>query len=92
MQVVGQGVLEKFKQEHTDAKQQADAWYQEAMNAKWASPADIKARYGSASILAGNQVVFNIKGNKYRILVMVDYRNQIVRIKEADTHQKYMRW
>lgn len=65
------------------------AWYEEATNAAWAQPADIKARYRSASVLKNRRVVFNIKGNDYRLIVAIAYRLQVVYIKFVGTHKAY---
>ncbi|HKJ31340.1 MAG TPA: type II toxin-antitoxin system HigB family toxin, partial [Balneolales bacterium] len=62
-------LVEFFRQpKYQDAKGPLEAWYYEAKNAEWASPADVKDQYGSASILKNNRVVFNIAGNKYRLV------------------------
>lgn len=65
------------------------AWYQEAEDAKWKSPKDIKRDYPSASILAGNRIVFNIKGNHYRLIVRVNYDYGMVWIRFVGTHAAY---
>jgi mRNA interferase HigB len=65
------------------------AWYQEAEDAKWKSPKDIKRDYPSASILAGNRIVFNIKGNHYRLVVRVNYDYGMVWIRFMGTHAAY---
>lgn len=65
------------------------AWYQEALAADWKGPADIKAKYRNASIVADNRVVFNIAGNKYRLVVHVKYDSKIVMIKFIGTHEEY---
>lgn len=65
------------------------AWHEESGNAKWATPADIKARYANASFVANNRVVFNIKGNDYRLIVAVAYKMQYVFIKFVGTHKQY---
>ena len=65
------------------------AWFDEASNAAWTQPADIKAAYASASILKSRRVVFNIKGNDYRLIVAVAYRLGVVYVKFIGTHKQY---
>ncbi|MBI4419355.1 MAG: type II toxin-antitoxin system HigB family toxin [Gemmatimonadetes bacterium] len=69
-----------------------NAWLLEAERAEWKTPADIKARYASASVLAENRVVFNVGGNRFRILTKVAYRLQIVLIERVGTHEEYDSW
>ena len=75
-----------------DASGAIDAWVREAKAAKWRTPADIKARYPAASFLANNRVVFNIKGDKYRLDTRVAYRTSVVVVKRIGTHAEYDRW
>jgi mRNA interferase HigB len=92
MELLGRSILSNFKARHQDASSQIDSWEAEVKAADWRTPSDIKARYGSASILKDNHVVFNIKGNTYRLLVQVAYKTKIVLVKEVGTHQEYMNW
>ncbi len=92
MNIVGRKKLDDFKKKYTDACSQIDSWEAEASLAHWTKYLEIKNRYSSADFLKNNQVVFNIKGNKYRLLVQVDYKNQIVLIKKVGTHNEYMKW
>jgi mRNA interferase HigB len=92
MKILGKNVLSTFKADHDDARSQVDAWEAEVGAMDWQKPSDIKARYASASLLADNHVIFNIKGNKYRLLVQVAYKNKIVLVKKAGTHQEYVKW
>lgn len=92
MKVVGIGKLEDFRQRHADARSQVDAWLHEAAAAQWRTPHDIKARYVQASFLADNRVVFNIKGNRYRLDVKISYENQVVVIVRIGTHAEYDSW
>ncbi len=66
-----------------------DTWFREVNRAKWRSPADVKRDYGAASIVGGNRVVFNIKGNDYRLVTGINSRTQVVFIKWIGTHQDY---
>ncbi len=85
-------VLDSFCRRHTDVDQQVKAWVAEAREARWLKPADVKGRYPSASFLGGDRVVFNLKGNKYRLLVKVSYKSGIVRVQMIGTHAEYDKW
>ena len=89
MRVIAVSALRAFWERHPDAEQPLKAWYEEATNATWAQPADIKARYRSASVLKTRRVVFNVKGNDYRLIVAIAYKLQIVYVKFVGTHQEY---
>jgi mRNA interferase HigB len=92
MKLVGKGKLVDFKQIHTDACSQIDSWVAEVESANWKDWADVKRRFGTASSLPQRHLVFNIKGNKYRLRVQVSYQNQIVSIDKVGTHDEYMKW
>lgn len=64
------------------------AWFEEVTKAAWTQPSDIKAQYGSASILKNRRVVFNIKGNDHRLIVTIAYRLQVVYVKFVGTHKE----
>lgn len=66
-----------------------DSWFQEVRRAEWKNSADVKASYVHASIVGADRVVFNIKGNDYRLVAAVDYRRGIVFIKWIGTHAAY---
>jgi mRNA interferase HigB len=72
-----------------DAKGPLEAWHYEAKHAQWASPADVKGQYRSASILKNSRVVFNIAGNKYRLVVRINYDSKTVFVRFIGTHQEY---
>ena len=65
------------------------AWYAEANKAEWKSSAELKEQYWSASIVSAERVVFNIKGNNYRLVVAIDYASQVLWIKWLGTHKEY---
>ena len=92
MQVVYTKKLDDFKKKHADTSSQLDAWLAEASEAAWARPLDIKERYSSVSFLSDNRVVFNIKGNKYRLVVKISYKNQVVMVDKIGTHEEYSKW
>lgn len=89
MRVIAISTLRDFWAKHKDAEEPLKSWYEEAIHAQWTQPADIKAQYGSASILKNRRVVFNIKGNDYRLVVAVAYKHQIVYVKFIGTHEEY---
>ena len=91
MRVIARNTLRVFWERHRDAQQVLQAWYHDARRSAWRSPADIKAVYRNASIVANNRVVFNIKGNQYRLVVAVNYKFGIVYIRFVGTHQEYDR-
>jgi mRNA interferase HigB len=70
-------------------KSALDAWFHEVLQGDWKTPADVLKAYANASIVGPDRVVFNIKGNDYRLLVAIDYRRQIVFIKWLGTHADY---
>ncbi|HOB71761.1 MAG TPA: type II toxin-antitoxin system HigB family toxin [bacterium] len=91
MIVVGKKLLFEYLRKNVNAKAALSAWVTEAERACWKTPQDIKKRYSTASFLHGNLVVFNIKGNNYRLVVVVLYEEEIVRIKWIGTHSEYDR-
>ena len=74
-----------------DAKGPLETWYREAKAAEWKDPADIKAKYGSASILKGGRVVFNIRGNEYRLVAKINFKCGIAYVRFVGTHEEYDR-
>jgi mRNA interferase HigB len=92
MRVISKRTLREFwlsSPLHEDSKAQLEAWHSEAIKARWNSPQDIKAQFRSASILKNNRVVFNIAGNKYRLIVAIDYKREACFIKFIGTHKQY---
>lgn len=89
MKIVAIKVLREFWLLFPDAEQALKAWVDEVKQASWTQPADIKAKYRSASILKNKRVVFNIKGNDYRLIVSVAFRFGAVYIKFIGTHKQY---
>ena len=71
------------------AEQPLKSWYREASQARWKTPEDIKSRYQHASFLKSNRVVFNIGGNKYRLIVSVNYEFRVLYIRFVGTHAEY---
>jgi mRNA interferase HigB len=89
MRVISQAKLKAFFSAHPDAEQALKAWYDEARKASWATPQQIKDRYRSASFVGNNRVVFNVHGNRYRLVVAVAYQFGAVYIKFVGTHADY---
>jgi len=92
MKIVGRNILERFTRAHADVRGQVDAWVCEVEEAKWETPSDIKERYAHASFLLNNRVVFNLKGNKYRLDTKVGFKNQVVLVIRIGTHAEYSTW
>ena len=89
MRVISKKILREFWEKHSDSQQQLKAWFQETSVAEWRNPKDIKKGYPSASFLANNRVVFNIKGNTYRLIIKINYDYSMVWIRFIGTHAEY---
>jgi mRNA interferase HigB len=83
--------LREFWLSQADAEDALRAWYADAQHADWKTPADIRAVYANASVLANNRVVFNIRGNTYRLIVAIHYASGIVYVRFVGTHAEYDR-
>ncbi len=92
MNLYGQNIIFAYMQEHADVRGQLISWIAEVEEAEWKRPLDIKARYPSASILPGNIVIFDIKGDSYRLKVKVAYKTGHVIVKRVGTHAEYDKW
>ena len=93
MRVIAKSSLKRFWERpgRADARGPLHSWYEEALKRKWRSPQDIKNQYASASICGNNRVVFHVGGNKYRLVVEVQYQAGIVWVKFVGTHLQYDR-
>jgi len=89
VRVIAKRTLKTFWNQHKDCEQKLKAWYKEAREARWKKAKDIKRDYPSASVLPGNRVVFNIKGNHYRLVVRINYDYGVVWIRFIGTHDQY---
>jgi len=89
MRVVAKKILREFWKIHADSEDQLKTWYKEASKAAWNNPTNIKEEYIKASILKDGRVVFNICGNKYRLVVDINYLRQWVFIRFIGTHTEY---
>jgi mRNA interferase HigB len=91
MRVVAKSTLKKFweRPEYRDARGPLESWHEEALRATWRSPAEVKVQYRSASVCGNNRIVFNIGGNKYRLVVEMQYQAGIAWVKFIGTHARY---
>jgi len=89
MRVIAKKILKDFWEKYGDSAEPLKTWYKEASKAGWSTPTDIKDEYPKASILKGGRVVFNICGNKYRLIVHINYIRQWVFIRFIGTHNEY---
>jgi len=90
--VVGRQRIEDFGARFPEALRRLTAWLVEAEHARWETPKDIKERYASVSFLADNRVVFNIGGNRFRLVAKIAYRMQTLIIERVGTHAEYDTW
>jgi mRNA interferase HigB len=90
MRIIARKALRKFWEKHPEAAEPLKAWYSEVEGASWTNPAQVKQKYGSASVLKNNRVVFNIGGNKFRLVTAIGYvGGGVVLIKFVGTHEEY---
>jgi len=89
MRIIAVKTLRAFWEKHPGAEPALQAWYHDAKRATWKTPTDIKRIYRNASILGNNRVVFNIKGNDYRLVVAIQYQHGIIYIRFVGTHTEY---
>ena len=89
MRIIALSTLRLFWKKHPDAEMPLRNWYAEASRANWRTPADIKAAYRNASFTANNRVVFNVKGNDYRLMVAVHYDRGQMYVRFVGAHRQY---
>jgi mRNA interferase HigB len=91
MRIVSKKTLREFweQTQYSDSQGQLEAWHQEVLQADWSTPQELKAQFRNASILQDSRVVFNIKGNDYRLIVKVNYPYKMVYVRFVGTHQMY---
>lgn len=92
MRLVGREKLQEFQRRHADVRPWISAWLVEVEAAGWRSPQELKERYPSASIINDQVVVFNVKGNSYRMEVRISYQAQVVSVGRWGTHAEYDKW
>ncbi|MCD6224527.1 MAG: type II toxin-antitoxin system HigB family toxin [Deltaproteobacteria bacterium] len=89
MRIIAKKALKEFWKNYPNAEQSLRAWHAKTKQADWKSTSDVKNDYRNASFVADNRVVFNIKGNQYRLVAAINYQYQIVYIRFIGTHNKY---
>ena len=89
MRIVAKRTLRIFWEKYPDAKDPLLAWYREVEKEEWSNPARLKEKYRSASVVAYKRVVFNIKGNDYRLVVKINYPYRVIYIRFIGTHTEY---
>ncbi|GHB76549.1 type II toxin-antitoxin system HigB family toxin [Persicitalea jodogahamensis] len=89
MKVIAKRTLREFWEKHNDCEQQLKSWYRETEKTEWANLNQLKSEYPSASILKDNRIVFNIKGNHYRLIVKFSFEYQLCWIRFIGTHAEY---
>ncbi len=89
MRIIAKSTLRAFWNRHPNAEEPLLAWYRETEKADWANPAQVKAQYRSASFVGENRVIFNIKGNDYRLVVKINYPYRVVYVRFVGTHAEY---
>ncbi|TVP81310.1 MAG: type II toxin-antitoxin system HigB family toxin [Puniceicoccaceae bacterium] len=89
MHIISRKPLREFSDKHPQAKVPLDTWFAEVSRAQWTGFSDVRAAYRSADVVAGNRVIFNIGGNKYRLIVKVAYKCSKVYVRFIGTHAEY---
>jgi mRNA interferase HigB len=91
MRIISFRTLREFfeKAEYADSETSLRAWYHDAKSAQWISSNDLKQQYKTASIVGEGRVVFNVKGNTYRLVVAIDYEFQVIFVRFIGTHRQY---
>ncbi len=89
MRIIAKRTLREFWEWHADVQEPLLAWYREVEKEDWDTPAKVKEKYRSASIVGNNRVVFNIKGNNYRLVARINYPGRIVCVRFVGTHTEY---
>lgn len=92
MILVGKRLLSEFAQTHASSRDAIAAWTAEAEAASWRSPVDVKARFPSVSVIGSSRVVFNLKGNHFRLDAQINYSAQLVLVRRIGTHAEYNSW
>ncbi len=91
MRVIAKKTLQDFWKKYADSEDQLKTWYKEVNQSQWANPADLKNEFPKASILKAGRVIFNICGNKYRLITHINFKRQWVFIRFVGTHSEYDR-
>ena len=91
MRVISKKILRAFWEQHTDVERPLQAWLEDVKRAQWKTPADVQKIYGNDAVLSDSRAVFNIKGNRYRLVTKIHYNTGIVYIRFVGTHAEYDR-
>src|SRR5215831_5489315 len=91
MRIIAKRTLREFWERHPDAEEPLLSWYREVEKEDWREPSQVKEKYRSASFVKGNRVVFNIKGNDYRLVVRINYPYRVIYVRYVGTHAEYDR-
>jgi len=91
MRIISKKTLKDFyeQKQYTDSKNPLESWYQEVLKTDWNNPNEVKKQFGNASVIGDNRIVFNIHGNKYRLIVKINYFAKIIFIRFIGTHKQY---
>jgi mRNA interferase HigB len=92
MEVFNKEILFNYGKSHPEVASQISSWLNEAITVNWSKPQDIKERYRNASFLPNSRVVFNIKGNEFRLDVKIYYKQKTILVKRIGTHKEYDKW
>ncbi|MFC1482069.1 type II toxin-antitoxin system HigB family toxin [Candidatus Neomarinimicrobiota bacterium] len=92
MTLIGRDLVDKLAKKHTDVAGDLQAWFHEAKNATWTSTQDIVTQYPNARVISKNKILFNIKGNHYRLLISINFSSSIIVIEKIATHAEYDKW
>ncbi len=87
--IFAKSTLREFWEKHPDSEQYLKTWFDTAMNANWKTPNDIKKSYVNVSILKSSRIVFNIKGNSYRLIIKFNFEKQLAFVRFIGTHSDY---
>lgn len=90
MRIIGRKEIEKFKRKHADSRSSLDNWFRVVSSREWSNFAELRQVFSSADQV-GSQIVFNIGGNKYRLIADVNYKAQVLLVRDVLTHQEYDR-
>jgi mRNA interferase HigB len=89
VRIIAKSTLRAFWKDYPDAEEPLLAWYREVEKEDWSEPSQMKEKYRNASVVKGNRVVFNIKGNDFRLVVRINYPYRIVYVRFVGTHVQY---
>ena len=87
MRVLAKKILRQFWELHPDSEEQLKSWFQETTKADWPTPNFVKDEFPNSRLISNNRVIFNIKGNQYRLVVRVNYKYQMVYVRFIGTHE-----